>query len=133
MRISRIYDLQKNHVLAIDLRHVLRALGHRARTSVWEVGEETSFNEPVAVTGDAADNLERLSRQSARVAGSELMRLAENVDQVIWGEFRAFEDPASDKPWLIVRAIDSHFYEVESDETAIHDAVDSAFRDVRNV
>ena len=133
MRISRIYDRQKNHALAIDLRHVLRALGHRARTSVWEVSEEASFNEPVAVTGDAADDLERLSMQGVRVDGSELMRLAEKVDQVIWGEFRAFKDPTSDKPWLIVRAIDSHFYEVESDETAVHDAIDSAFRDVRNV
>lgn len=131
MYVLRIHDLKDRSFLDFDLQHVLRALGPRARTSVWQVGEETSFNEPIAATGDAADDLEILSEQGHRISGTDLLRLAENVHQVIWGEFRAYESAICDRPWVIVRAVDSAYYEVESDDIHVQDDIRRAFHDVR--
>ena len=131
MHVSRICDLPQNGVLAIDLRHVLRTLGPHAMQSVWEIAEETSFNEPLAAVGDEADRLENLSKHSNRIDGTKLLQIAEAVDQVIWGEFRAYESAASDRPWVIVRAVDSTFYEVESDDLTVHNDLQRSFSDVR--
>ena len=131
MTTSRIYDLQRSNVLAVDLRHVLKALGPRTAKAFWQASEVTSFSEPLFATGKKADELELLSVSTDRIDGAALHDLAENVTQVIWGEFRAYDELADMKPWVIVRAIDSTFYEVISSDPAVHDALKRAFRDVR--
>jgi hypothetical protein len=59
--------------------------------------------------------------------------LSRSIMQVIWGEFRAYEDVHVSKAWVVIRAIDSSFYEVASNDPAVHDAIRGAFRDVRRV
>ena len=131
MNTSRIYELHKGSMLAVDLRHVLKALGPRTFDYFWQVSAETSFNEPLFATGHKADELEQLSTSGTRIPGPAMLDLAENVTQVIWGEFRAFEEVAAIEPCVIVRAVDSTFYEVISNDPAVHDSLKRAFRDVR--
>ncbi len=114
MKTLRISDLQMNNVLAVDLRHVLRSLGQRGLDCSWQVSRKTSFDEPLFATGNKAAELEALSASEGRIDGTALRDLAENITQIIWGEFRTFEDVAAKEPWVIIRAVDNIYYEVTS-------------------
>ena len=132
MKTLRISDLQTNGVLAIDLRHVLRLLGQRSLGCTWQVSSETTFDEPLFATGNKAAELEALSTSEGRIDGTAMHDLAENVTQVIWGEFRAYDDVASE-PWVIVRAVDSTYYEVTSSDPSVLEIVRRAFHDVKEL
>jgi len=108
-------------VLAVDLRHVLSALGSRALGSEWRVRE-------VWAEGDAKPELEAFDG-SELITGLRLAALAQNVTQIIDGEFSAFESGQT-TPWVVVEALDSTYYTVRSDDASILARIRSAFHDV---
>ena len=124
MQALRIHDMEPGgRFLAVDLRHVLDALGDRGLDSSWQIDglwatPETEVNP-----------LERLANQQEPVPGRALKDAANNVDQVIDGEFLAFE-PAQDHPWVIVEAVDSSYYTVRSKDLAVLWSIRDHFRDV---
>src|SRR5262245_16998416 len=107
----QIRDLEESrNVLAVDLHHVLDLFAERTARSrwrasgVWATGQET---------GEAAQELEHLADGHTFITGEHLSRLAHRLVQVIDGEFSGF-DIGCDSPWIIIRAVDSLFYEVFS-------------------
>jgi len=72
--------------LAVDLRHVLDALGSRVAVSTWRV-------HGVWALGDAAEALEVLDEEHA-ISGAQLIQLAQGVYQVIDGVFAGSEHGA---------------------------------------
>jgi hypothetical protein len=132
MTILQIKDMeQARNVLAVDLRDVLVVLGARASGSVWQVDGVVRANQALMVVGDAAaDRLEELAQSHQRVSGVQLRKLAHAVRQVIWGEFRAYESE-DERPWVIVRAIDSDSYEVETHDDMALARITAAFTDIR--
>ncbi len=117
-----IKDLEPNrNALAVDLRHVLSALGSRALNSEWRVLE-------VWAEGTAQSEFESFDG-SELISGQRLATLACNVRQVIDGEFSAFEH-GNKSPWVVIEAVDSTYYTVRSDEATILAKVRSAFVDV---
>jgi len=117
-----IKDLEAaRNVLAVDLRHLLSALGPRALASEWRVRE-------VWAEGDAKPQLEAFDG-SELIAGQRLAALAQDVSQIIDGEFSAFESGQA-APWVIVEAVDSTYYAVRSDDPSVLAQVRSAFQDV---
>ena len=58
-----------------------------------------------------------------------MKRAADAVDQVIDGEFRAFE-PGAGEPWVIVEAVDSSYYTVQSADAAVLASIRDRFGDV---
>ena len=117
-----IKDLEPDRrVLAVDLRHVLSALGSRALASEWRVRE-------VWAEGNAKPQLETFDG-SELIAGQRLATLADGVSQIIDGEFSAFERGQSE-PWVVVEAVDSTYYAVRSDDSSVLAQVRSAFHDV---
>jgi hypothetical protein len=129
----QIHDMLTDHgVLAVDLRHVLAALKQRAANAGWEIGAVTAFEEDLWAIGDedAVLKLGAMATSGERVPGQILKALANKISQVIWGEFRAF-DHAKLTPWVIIRAIDSSFYEVQSEDLDVIKSIWSAFTDVR--
>jgi hypothetical protein len=111
----------ERRVLAVDLRHVLTTLGPRALGSDWQVCG-------VWAEGDSKAELEAFDGRQF-VPGSRLATLAQNVSQIIDGEFIAFES-GQGVPWVVVEAVDSTYYAVRSDEPAILAQIRSAFREV---
>jgi hypothetical protein len=129
----RIYDL-KEHVLALDLRDLLRLLAPRSLEARWVVSTVKSSNsehEWFEATGEAREELNRLAQVDGRLSGSDLAALADNTRQVIWGEFVGLSSSKSDKPWITIRAIDSTFYEIVSDDEQVLKKIASTYRDVR--
>jgi hypothetical protein len=124
MQAVRIRDMEPGgRFLAVDLRHVLDALGERALDSSWQIDGLWATPET------EANALERLANQQEPVPGRTLKEAAYKVDQVIDGEFLAFE-PGQDELWVIVEAVDSSYYTVRSKEPAVLWSIRDRFRDV---
>jgi hypothetical protein len=122
MKAVKIQDMEpERRVLAVDLRHVLLALGQRARASTWRARD-------VWATGEATSAIESLDEKQT-IPGTRLLELAENVVQIIDGVFSAF-DPDSAGPWVIIEAVDSTFYAVHSDDETVLDSIRHAFHEV---
>jgi hypothetical protein len=131
MQTLRIYDFLPSKPIVVDPRVVLTLLGERAVRASWQVAAVARYNDAFMVTGDeAADRLEALSESQSRISGALLIQLIHEVVQVIWGEFRGYEE-GKDAPWVVVRAIDSSWCEVETDDEKVLNAVRGTFVDVR--
>lgn len=125
----RISDKAAGGPLAFDLWHVLRALGPDAPGWTWTVSAVEETGEELWATGEGAVDLEALERSGEPVAGSRLIRIAERVPQVVWGEFRAHRDPTSTGPFVRVVAFDGTCFEVWCDDDDVIDRLRAAFKD----
>ncbi|GES53735.1 hypothetical protein Rhsp01_63510 [Rhizobium sp. NBRC 114257] len=133
MATLRIYDLRE-HVLALDLRDLLRILAPQSLEASWIVSTVKSSKpgyEWFEATGEGGEQLERLAQDNSQLSGSDLAALAENTRQVIWGEFIGLASTRLDKAWVIIRAIDSTYYEVASEDETVLNKIGFAYKDVR--
>ena len=127
MRGVQIRDMNESgHVLAVDLQHILDLIGERAILSRWRASEVWVIGKE---NGEVAQELENLADGLKFISGEHLNRMAHSLVQVIDGEFSAFES-GCDLPWLIIRAVDSSFYEVFSTEPEVLNRVRALFRKV---
>ncbi|HEV7323058.1 MAG TPA: hypothetical protein VGO04_31020 [Ensifer sp.] len=65
------------------------------------------------------------------VSGWDLAGAAQDTLQVIWGEFAGSLAAAPERLWIRIRAIDSTFYEVATDDETVIERIEAAFDDVR--
>jgi len=126
MKQLTIADKTADGVLSFDLRDIIRCLGAPAMESYWEIGQ-------VECLGAGADAFYKQARQAARLSGRSLLRLADHVDQVIDGEFRGYRNVADREPWVIVRAVDSSAYDIESDDDAALNMLRRRFKEVADI
>ena len=120
-------------VLTFDLRDVLRALGPDALGWTWTVSAVEETGEEPWATGEGAVELEALERSGERVAGSRLVRIARDVQQTIWGEFRAHRDRTSAEPFVRVVAFDSACFEVWCSDDGVIARLRAAFGDTEPI
>lgn len=123
-----IHDLDGG-ALAFDLRDVIRVLAPLSLAATWTITspDESEFE----ATGVGGLRLERLAEASARITGDELLAIADNTVQVIWGDFAAALPDDPDREWLTIRAVDSSFYEVEISDADAIAKLKFGFSDVR--
>ncbi|KYG99168.1 hypothetical protein [Bradyrhizobium sp. DOA1] len=135
----RIYDYRGTGALALDLRDLLDLLAPRSREANWTVST-VRLHHPVLgsidefmVTGpgdQGEDQLEQFAADGLSVSGAELADAAHVTRQVIWGQFTATL-PEQRDAWVVIRAIDSTFYEITSSDEAVLNAIQSTYMDVR--
>ena len=131
MSVLQIHDLLPSKHSVVDPRVVLAVLGERAKSASWRVAGVARYNEEVMIVGDqAADRLEALSRSQSLISGTLLSELVHQTVQIIWGEFRAYENGET-APWIVVRAIDSTWCEVDTQDESVLNLVRRSFTDVR--
>ncbi len=120
--------------LCFDLRHLLDILLPQSLQSDWIV-TSVKFPNPehtyFEATGPGGEQLEKLSESNSRISGLELAAIAAKTRQVIWGEFRGCF-PENTASWVIIRAVDSSFYEVSTEDYSVLDALRAALKDVRD-
>ena len=114
----------KNNFLMVDLVDILHLLGSQAQNSKWEISE-------VECVGAAADALHKLSDSKARVPGHTLLQIAAHLTQVIDGEFTGYCE-GEKQPWVIVRAVDSSAYDVQSEDEDVLAQIRCRFKEVTN-
>jgi hypothetical protein len=76
--------------------------------------------------------LERLAQTNAQVSGTDLAAMADKTHQVIWGEFVGTLPADSDQEWIVIRAIDSAYYEITTSDDTVVAKIKAAFTDVRS-
>src|SRR5690606_38577210 len=118
-----IHDIH-DRALAFDLIDILLLAGQDAKSSSWRCAR-------VECMGDLAEELHQASDAGRVLTGAEMFRLADGGRQIIWGDFEAYR-PTDARPWLIVRAIDSTFYTVITEDEGLLTRVRGRFRDVRD-
>ena len=134
MTTLRVYDLDRHHVLAVDLRHILDLLAPHSLLASWTISTVKSANsdhEWFEATRANRDKLEMMAQADTRVSGPVMAELAQGTRQVIWGEFVGSLPEQPGRPWLTIRAVDSTFYEITSEDKEVVHQIRSAFKDVR--
>ncbi|MBR0855691.1 hypothetical protein [Bradyrhizobium liaoningense] len=137
----RIYDLRDGRVLGLDLRDLIDRLAPRSLEARWIVSPVTLSNprlgrshDEFMIVGSAqlSENaLEQLAVSKSVVNGITLSEAAHATNQVIWGQFVGMLPEQKEDAWVVVRAIDSTFYEVTSADEAVPAIIQSAYKDVR--
>lgn len=134
MATLRICDA-KEHLLVLDLRDLLRVLAPRSLRATWTVSTVKSSSTPgdewFEATGEGGEKLEALAQEDTCIAGADLSALANKTRQVIWGEFVGSLPSKPDEKWVIIRAVDSTFYEITTFDETVLDLITSSFNDVR--
>jgi hypothetical protein len=139
MTTLRIYDY-RDGVLALDLRDLINLLAPRSIEASWIVSPVKLEHPELARTVDefmmtgsgrpGEDQLELLAASGSSVSGLMLAEYAHATSQVIWGQF-AGTLPAQSDIWVVIRAIDSTFYEVTTSDDEVLAKIKSAYNDVR--
>jgi hypothetical protein len=65
------------------------------------------------------------------ISGPELIAAAGQILQVIDGRFEARSERGAAGPWLVLRAVDSSWWEVYSDDSKVEESLRRAFHDIR--
>lgn len=126
MRGLTIADKDDRNFLRIDLKDILKLIGDKGLESVWTLHGIESVN------GEFADEMHRLSDAGIAISGARLRVLADNIMQVIDGEFRGATDTVSD-PWVLIRAVDSSAFDVCTNDGDLLKRIEVNFSEVMEI
>jgi hypothetical protein len=139
MTTLRIYDY-RDHALAFDLRDLVDLFRPRSLEARWTVSPVTMNHPALGLSIDefmmtglgepGQEKLEQFAASGSSVSGATFSQAAREAWQVVWGQFVATL-PGQQEAWVVIRAIDSTFYEVTSADAAVLGAIRSSYRDVR--
>ena len=118
--------LDRDHTrggLGFDLGDVVAVLGDDAERSSWTIADVE------CVGGAAATALHHASDTGESVSGERLIRLAADVGQIIDGEFVGCL-PGESVAWIVIRAVDSSAFDVETDREDVLAALRARFASV---
>ena len=109
--------------LAFDLRDILALRRDRVSESRW-------ICDHVECIGRTSSDVHAASEASLELPGSRLLELAAGIDQTVDGAFSAYL--GSERPWCVIRAIDSSEFVVITDDGAFLSEIRRRFADVRD-
>jgi hypothetical protein len=114
--------------LSFDLTDLLDVVGADAVGSTWSVrGVEC-----VGPSAEAVAALHKASDESEELSGERLVALAREITQVIDGEFIGRRLTESD-PWIVIRAVDSSWFDVETTDEALLLKLRARFNEVSDL
>ena len=114
-----------NRLLAFDLIDILRLLGAKGQSSLWNLSRVESF-------GEKANVLNILGDQGDTITGSLLIELASGVNQTIDGIFSGYL-PEEDTPWIVIQAIEGTAFDVETTSEQVIRRLKSTFKNVNDI
>jgi hypothetical protein len=94
-------------ILSFDLRDILAAIGEPVRLSQWRCHD-------LRYTAEKDGKFYEFRERLRRCNGQDMIEFAAGVHQTIDGRFSAKSSGAAKKPWLIILAVDSSWFEVWS-------------------
>ncbi|MFK3963376.1 hypothetical protein ACI2KT_07290 [Ensifer adhaerens] len=130
MKTLRIYG-PPEAALPFDLRDILQRLATRSLRASWRVSAVGAGYQWFDATGPGGDVLESWAQSGSMIEGRHLAAAAQDVLQIIWGEFTGFLPGTPNSPWIVIRAIDSTFYEITTDDETVLQRVETGFQGAR--
>ncbi|SRR5258705_2405180 len=112
--------------LSFDLRDILSAIGDPASVSHWSCRD-------LCYTGKKGENFTEIREARRRLSGEEMMRFASEIHQTIDGRFEARNGGGARRPWLIILAVDSSWFEVWSSKREVLERVRTRFEKVTDL
>ena len=110
----------RSTVLPFDLRHLLVEVAPETSNCIWRVSPG------IECYGPAAAKLEQLSQSSRRLVFDELIEIAQDILQVVDGEFSGYSSK-DEAPMIILRAVDSTYWDVGSTDECVLERLKSRF------
>lgn len=101
-----ITDQTTDGFLAVNLIDILQAIAPSVLTSPWQISH-------LECLGTTAEKLHQIADNQQWISGALLLQLAVGITQVIDGKFQG-NRLNENQPWLIITAVDSSAYDVES-------------------
>ncbi|MGZ2484218.1 hypothetical protein ACVITL_002741 [Rhizobium pisi] len=129
MKTLRVYG-PPDRALPFDLRDFLQLLVPGSLEASWKVSAVDAGYQWFDATGAGGEMLETMALLGEPVPGRDLAAAAQDTLQIIWGEFSASLPSAPDSDWVVIRAIDSTFYEIATDDEKVLKKVETHFADV---
>ena len=117
------------NTLNFDLKDIVAVLGERTINSYWLCSGDFEYTSEADIPIEALDNA---YDRGERIKGSEFINIIKRLIQVIDGTFEAFEINKK-QPWVIIRAIDSSWWEVFSNEPVILDNIRARFNFIEEI
>ena len=117
-----ITDQTTDGFLSVNLIDILEAIAPGVLSSKWQISN-------LECLGEAAEKLYQIADSEECISGELLLQLAADITQVIDGKFAGYRLNES-QPWLIVTAVDSSAYDVETVEEKILGQVRQQFQQV---
>lgn len=115
-----------SNFLSFDLQHILAAIGEPVLKSRWRC---RNLWYTTTKNGEASE----IRETRLNLSGEELIELSSGIHQTIDGRFEARGEGAAKKPWLIIVAFDSSWFEVWSSKPAIHERIRKHFKKVSDI
>lgn len=112
--------------LDFDLRDILAVIGEPVNQSKW-----LCYDLCYIASRDGVFNEFRESR--LKLSGEELIELASEIHQTIDGRFEAKTEGAAKKPFVIIIAFDSSWFEVYSTKAPIINKLKNYFQSVSDI
>jgi hypothetical protein len=112
-------SLFESNILNFDLKEVLQTISSLTGNLSWTVHDVSDYGENLEITGPASAAFESTRDLHGSLTNKELVELASKTEQCIWAEFQGRESRTKNECSLIIRAIDSSFWEVESENLEV--------------
>lgn len=119
---SRIIDSQ-GFVLDFDLIDILEVIKTDIISSNWLVSPH------IECSGEGSEELYRIAEGGTLIDGFQLVKIASKLVQVIDGEFKGYLHD-NQHHWILIRAIDSSFFDVLSTDDKVLEKLTQHFRDI---
>ena len=112
--------------MSFDLRDILAVIGEPIRKSRWRCYD-------LWYTAKRNEMFSEFREPRLKLSGDELMQFAFEIHQAIDGRFEATGEGAAKKPWLVIKAVDSSWFEVWSSKPKIIEKIKEHFQIVNDI
>ncbi len=112
--------------LDFDLRDVLTVIGEPVKQSKWHCYD-------LCYTASKEGVFNEFCEPRLKLSGEELIQFASEIHQTIDGRFVVKGEGAAKKPWLVIIADDSSWFEVRSSKTKIIEQIKEHFQVVSDI
>lgn len=119
------------HGAFLDLTSILQVIAPLASDTQWQLRDfiDDDGEEWFEVGDDGWT--QRADLKASVVPTSALVSVAATIPQAIWAQFAGFRASDTSEAWIVLSAIDSSFWRVETDDPAVLSIVRTCFSDVR--
>ena len=112
--------------LSFDLRDILAAVGEPVFASRWRCRD-------LCYTAVRDGRFDEFREARRKFTGEEMVQFAGSIHQTIDGRFEARGGGAAKRPWLVILAVDSSWFEVWSSKREVLERVRARFEKVSDL
>ena len=122
MRGITISDSTPDGFLDVNLIDILEIIAPAISTTQWQITN-------LECLGTTAEKLEQLADDKQLISSELLLQLATEITQIVDGKFQGYF-LNENQPWLIIAAVDSSAYDVETVDENILNQIRQQFQQI---